>query len=162
MMMEYLNEARQCSRLIHPNIARLYQFGEKPAPWITMEYLAKGTLTRRIGRLSIPEALRIGISLADALAFGRTLRLTHRSICPDNVLFDEKETPKLINWRIGAITQKLHKNLSLENHVTAYYPPEKIASGMGTIDWLTDIYQLGALLYEMLTAQPAFPGKGKD
>jgi eukaryotic-like serine/threonine-protein kinase len=161
LITEFLNEVKQCCKLIHPSIVKVFQYGENPTPWMSMEYMPKGTLTRRIGRLSIPESLHIGIKLIDALAYARTLHLAHRYITPDNVLFDAKDVPKLTNWRIASITQKLYKNTSLSETVNAYYPPEKLRSGLGGSDWLSDIYQIGVLLYEMLTGKPPFQEKGE-
>jgi tetratricopeptide (TPR) repeat protein len=162
LVSEFMNEIKQCSKLSHPNILRIFQSGESPTPWIAMEYLAKGTLSRRIGRLSLTESLQIALKLADALSYAKTLRLMHRSITSDNVLFDEKDVPRLINWRIGTITQKLRKNSPAADSINAYYAPERVTGGYGGGDWLSDIYQYGVLLYEMLTGKPPFEGKGEE
>jgi tetratricopeptide (TPR) repeat protein len=159
---QFLNETKLCSRLIHPNIIKIFQYGESPAPWVSMEYMPQGSLSRKIGKLNIADALQIAMKIVDALAFARSMRINHRNIHPDNVLFDAKDTPKLTNWRTSAITQKLCLNNNLTEIVTAYYPPEKLFSGFGTLDWLSDIYQFGVLFYEMLTGNLPFPGKGNE
>jgi tetratricopeptide (TPR) repeat protein len=158
---EFLQEIKQTSKLMHPNIIRILQYGEQPAPWIALEYMAKGTLKRRIGRLSIAEALQISIRLADALAYARNFRLAHRWITPDNIFFDERDTPKLANWRTKPVTLKLCKNTPRDN-VTPYDPPEKLIEGVWATDFLADIYQLGAVLYEMLTGKPPFQTQGDE
>jgi hypothetical protein len=159
---QFLNETKLCSRLIHPNIIKIFQYGESPAPWLSMEYMPQGSLSRKIGKLNIADALQIAMKIVDALAFARSMRINHRNIHPDNVLFDAEDTPKLINWRTSTITQKLCLNNNLTKIVTAYYPPEKLFSGLGTLDWLSDIYQFGVLFYEMLTGNLPFPGKGNE
>jgi tetratricopeptide (TPR) repeat protein len=159
---EFLNETKQCSRLIHPNIIKMYQYGDQPAPWVSMEYMSKGTLTRRLGKININESMQIAIKITDALAFARTMRITHRNVHPDNILFDANDVPKLTNWRTSSITQKLHKNSALSDIVNVYYPPEKLSPGLGGIDWLSDVYQLGVLLYEMLSGNPPYSGKGEE
>ena len=162
LILEFMNELKQATRLVHPHIVKIYQYGESPTPWLAMEYMTQGTLARKIGRLTLAEALEIGLKLAGALAFARSLRLSHRFISAENVLFDEKETPKLTNFRIGPIMQKLRKTLPLAETVTTYYPPEKLIAGLGGVDWQTDIYQFGVLLYEMLTGKAPFSGKGEE
>jgi tetratricopeptide (TPR) repeat protein len=159
---EYLNEIKQTARLVHPNIVKIYQFGETPLVWISTEYMSKGTLGNRIAHLSIPEALKISVLLADALFYGRMNRLAHRWVTPDNIFFDDQDVPKLANWRTAAITQKLHKKSNLNELVTPYYPPEKVSSGMGGLDFFSDIYQLGTVMYEMLTGQPVFSERGES
>jgi serine/threonine protein kinase len=161
LVSEFLNEIKQTSKLVHPNIVKVFQFGEQPSPWISLEYMPKGVLTKRIDRLTIPEALKIAILITDALYYGRMNRLAHRWVTPDNIYFDDHDIPKLSNWRIGSITQKLHKETNLVEVVTAYYPPEKISSGLGGLDFFSDIYQMGAILYEMLTSKAIFNEKGE-
>jgi tetratricopeptide (TPR) repeat protein len=157
---EFMNELKQTSKLIHPNIVKVHQFGEQPTAWMTMEYMSKGTLTRRIEHLAVRDALKIAILIADALYYGRMNRLAHCWVTPDNIFFDDQDIPKLANWRIGSITQKLHKSNNISEIVTAYYPPEKISSGLGGLDFFSDIYQLGAILFEMLTGKPIFSETG--
>jgi len=99
--------------------------------------------------------------ITDALYYGRMNRLAHRWVTPDNIYFDDHDIPKLANWRIGSITQKLQKNTNPAEVVTPYHPPEKVAQGLGGLDFFSDIYQVGAVLYEMLTGKPVFTDKGE-
>ncbi|HSW57235.1 MAG TPA: protein kinase, partial [Dehalococcoidales bacterium] len=127
----------------------------------SMEYMSKGTLTRRLNNLSIIDALKTAVLVTDALYYGRMNRLAHRWVTPDNIYFDDNEIPKLGNWRTASITQKLYKNPNLNDIVTVYYPPEKVASGQGGLDYFSDIYQMGAVLFTMLTGKPIFNETGE-
>jgi tetratricopeptide (TPR) repeat protein len=158
---EYINEIKQCSRLSHPNIIRYIDFGESPYPWVIMEYMPNGTLTRKIGKLSIKESLDIFKNLLDALAYAKSVRMTHRGINPDNIIFDERDNPKFTNFRTSFITQRL-LNKSIENIVTPYFPPEQISPKLGSLDWTSDLYQLSAVLFTMIAGYPPFRGSGKE
>ncbi len=161
LVSEFLNEIKQTSKLVHRNIVRVYQFGEQPVPWLSMEYMSKGTLAKRLYHLSIPDALKIAILITDALYYGRMNRLAHRWVTPDNIYFDDRDMPKLANWRIGPITQKLHQSNNILKNVSAYYPPEKVTSGLGGLDFFSDLYQMGAILYTMLTRKLVFSETGE-
>jgi tetratricopeptide (TPR) repeat protein len=157
-MKELITEIKLWNRLQHPNIVRCLQYGEQPKLWISLEYMAKGTLTKRIGQLSVIQSLQIASQLVDAVAYAKRLSAIHRFICTDNVLFDENQVPKITNWRITNITRKMIIN----KMVFPYQAPEQVCTDFGGAGHHTDIYQLGVILFEMLTGEPPFTKKDDE
>lgn len=156
---DFLREAELWSKLVHSYIVKVYKFGAKPYPWIAMEYMEGGSLRARIGRLSVEDSLEIGIKLTKVLFHTHHLGVIHRDIKPENVLFDTEGNPKLTDWGLGKVLLEASATLSGFRGTLSYSAPEQLASAQfGQVDWRTDIYQLGALLYEMLTGQWHFRG----
>jgi tetratricopeptide (TPR) repeat protein len=158
---EFLREVKQWSKLKHPNIVRVHHYGDNPSPWMAMEYMEGGPLRRRIGKLSVMEPLQIGISLADALSYAGSLLVIHQDVRPENVLLDNRGVPKLTNWRMKGIKLKLSERTARLKEISAYSAPEAVSLEFGGIDQRTDIYQLGVVLYEMLTGKTPFQGEGE-
>ena len=160
---DFLKAADEWSRLNHPGIVRVLQFGEDPFPWVALEYKDKGPLTKHIGRTSTAEALRIAVGLADALIYSRQMHITHRFINPSNVLISGMDGAKLTNWRVAAVTDKLSLSRSDgEKEFLAYSAPEQVDARLGGSDWSTDVYQFGMLLYHMLARRLPSAGSGED
>lgn len=155
----FLQEAELWSRLSHPNIVEVYEFGTKPYPWIAVEYMEGGSLRLRIGYLTLEESLDIAVKLCDALYYTHHLGIIHRDIKPENVLSDNERNPKLADWGLG----KMMIDLSMRSGSsgTPYYSsPEQVnPAKFGDVGWWTDIYQCGAVLYEMITGKLPFEGQ---
>ncbi|MCX6000534.1 MAG: serine/threonine-protein kinase, partial [Chloroflexi bacterium] len=158
LAMQFLREVRLWGKLSHPNIVRLFEWGDKPFPWMAMEYMEKGTLRKKLNSLSMMESLQIATRLAEALSYAKGAGVTHRDIKPENVLFDHDNNPKLSDWRLAGILPKSSEDGPKSGRVSAYSPPERLSTDFGAADWRTDIYQLGVLLYEMVTGKPPFTG----
>ena len=156
----FLQEAELWSRLRHPNIVEIVEYGTKPYPWIAMEYMENGSLRQRIGHLKLKEALDIATQLCDSLYYSHHLGVIHRDIKPENVLFNKQDKPKLADWGLG----KMMLDLSMHSGYTgtpAYSSPEQVKPAeFGEVGWWTDIYQCGAIVYEMVTGQ--LPCRGKS
>jgi len=149
---ELVSEISLWGRLKHPNIVRVYQYGDQPGLWLSLEYMAKGSLTQRIGQLNVVQSLKIAAQLTDALIYAKKMSATHRYLSSDNILFDENQVPKITNWRIANVTRKMAK----KKDIYAYMAPEQVSTGFGGADWRTDIYQMGILLFQMLTGDLPF------
>lgn len=157
---DFLKEAELWSKLNHPHIIKVYEYGAKPYPWIAMEYMEGGSLRGRIGKLSLEESADIGVKLTQALFYAHHLGVIHRDIKPENVLFDQENTPKLTDWGLGKVLLEASRSISGFKGTLAYSAPEQLSSSeFGETDWRTDIYQLGAMLYEMLTGELLFGGE---
>jgi serine/threonine protein kinase len=167
-------EARAISSLNHPNICALYDIGtHNGIDFLVMEYLEGQTLADRLqkGALPIEQVLKIGIEIADALDKAHRQRIVHRDLKPGNIMLT-KSGAKLMDFGLakpaqaafiasaGVGTPTLSNRLTVEGTIVRtfqYMAPEQL-EGKDT-DPRSDIFGLGAVLYEMATGQPAFQGK---
>jgi|GEM_PF-2587722 len=155
----FIHEAELWARLHHPNIVEVFDYGEKPFPWLCMEYMEKGSLRQRIGHLALKDALDIAIQLCDALYESHHLGVIHRDIKPANVMFDSEDKPKLADWGLGKMMLEVTQETQYEG-TPAYSSPEQVKPDeFGGVGWWTDIYQVGALIYQMVTGELPFKGQ---
>ena len=142
----------------HDHIVRLYDSGTVPTSWLALEYMDGGTLADRIEYLSVKELLWIGNRIADAVFHAHRHMGAHHDITPHNILFRETPTdgpdwPKLADW--GLAEFGLEDRKTVDAFSQAYAAPEQLdMDGYGEPNQATDIYQLGAVLYEALTGEP--------
>ncbi len=154
---EFLKEAELWMKLDHPHIVKPYEYGAKPYPWIAMELMEGGSLRAKVGRLPLHQSLKIGIGVAQALFYAHHHGVVHRDIKPENILFDRQNTPKITDWGLAKALLEESKTFSGFKGTLIYCAPEQVSSSeFGTVDWRTDIYQFGVLLWEMLTGQRPF------
>ncbi|HLE57355.1 MAG TPA: protein kinase, partial [Rhodothermia bacterium] len=165
----FQREAKTISQLSYPNICPLFDVGEQEGlDFLVMEYLEGETLADKKGPLPIPQVLKIGIQIAEALAAAHRQGIVHRDLKPGNVMITKSGTVKLVDFglakEVGAIATKTRgsdeKPLTDEGVIVgtlAYMAPEQIERGEA--DARTDIFALGAMLYEMLTGKSAFAAK---
>lgn len=154
--------------LNHPHIARLFDAGERADGrlYFVMEYLRGATLTRYCDEHSLDLATRLKLFLAvcDAVRYAHGQLVLHRDIKPANVMVDEHGEPKLIDFGIAKpITLDAEQAVNTATAQRFFSPlnvaPEQLrGERMGVA---CDVYQLGALLYELLCGQPIFDLEGK-
>jgi eukaryotic-like serine/threonine-protein kinase len=170
-------EAKAISKLSHPHICTLHDIGHQDGvDFLVMELVEGETLDQRLtkGSLLPPEqTLRIAAQIAGALAKAHKLGIVHRDLKPSNVMLT-KTGAKLMDFGLAkefspaplpdaltAMTAEQSK-LTAEGTIVGtfqYMAPEQL-EGKDT-DGRTDIFALGALVYEMATGQPAFTGKSR-
>jgi serine/threonine protein kinase/HAMP domain-containing protein len=158
----FQREAQSAGAISHPNIVTIYDVGRVDGtPYITMEFLNEKTLADVIAsgeRLSHKRILSIGIQLALALDHAHSRGVIHRDIKPDNVLvLNNGENVKLTDFGIARLegvddAQRTHVGTVLGT--PRYMSPEQ-ALGRGG-DGRSDLFSLGAILYELLTGRRAF------
>jgi serine/threonine protein kinase len=166
-------EARAASALNHPNIVHIYDVGvaasEAGAHYVVMEHVEGETLRRRLagGSLPIPDVLDLGAQLADGLAKAHRAGIVHRDLKPENLMVTPDGLLKILDFglakRVVAPLGDLAARETLSRHGTQagmllgtleYMSPEQ-ASGR-TVDYRTDQFSLGLILYEMATGRPPF------
>ena len=156
-----ISEARAASRLDHPNICTIYDIGETPDGrlYLAMAYYEGRTLADRLlgGPLPAEEALAITAQIARAIGHAHEAGVIHRDIKPSNVLLTSRGEVKVLDFGLakqGALSIT-EPGIRLG---TVYYASPEQARGK-EVDARTDLWSLGATLYEMLTGRPPFPGE---
>ena len=165
----FLREVEIAARLNHPHILSLYDSGQASLPdapavlYYVMPFVEGESLASRIARegaLPIPEALRIAREVAEALAYAHKRGVVHRDVKPANILLSEGHAlvadfgiARAAGGDGNAITQT-----GLAIGTPQYMSPEQ-ATGDRSVDARTDVYALGAVLYEMITGEPPFTGR---
>jgi serine/threonine protein kinase len=163
----YLEDARASAALSHPNIAAVYEVGSDQGQlFVVSEYVPGDTLKTVIAghALNPRNALDHGIQLADALAEAHAGGVIHRDIRPDNIIITPKGNAKFLDFGLGAWTGSgtarsearaaLATDTGTAPEAVAYMSPEQVL-GERT-DQRTDLFSLGAVVFEMFTGKPPF------
>jgi tRNA A-37 threonylcarbamoyl transferase component Bud32 len=163
--LRFLREGRAAAAVEHPHVMTIHQVGEEnDLPFIVMQRLEGRTLTQyheSVGRLSLPEVLRIGREAAEGLAAAHRLGLVHRDIKPDNIfLAGPTRQVKIIDFGLARDAAEDGAKLTVDGAVVgtpAYMSPERISEQ--EIDARGDVFGLGVILYELLSNRLPFEGK---
>jgi serine/threonine-protein kinase len=149
----FVREARAAARLSHPNVVTVYDVGEdKGRPYLVMECVDGGTLDGR-GPVPPDEAVALALQAAHGLAHAHDLGLVHRDVKPGNLLLRKDGTVKVADFGIAraADDSRLTQAGTILGTIR-YLAPEQAAGAEATP--ATDVYALGAVLYELLTGRP--------
>ena len=166
-MVRFLREARLAGRIHHPHLVAVHDVGRDPATslnYMVMEYLPGGSvagLLARNGPLPEANALRIVTQVAGALAQAERYGMVHRDVKPDNILFDENGEAKLSDLGIAKADLDGHAKTLTQTAAVfgtpVYMSPEQVRD-TGKVDIRADIYSLGVVFYEMLSAKRPYSG----
>jgi serine/threonine-protein kinase len=152
-------EAQTIAALEHPAIVPVYDFGEDNGqPYIVMRLMPGGSLADRMqaGPLPLAEIARIFTRLAPALDEAHAHGIVHRDLKPGNILFDQRGDPYLSDFGIAKLTEASAAFTgSAVIGTPAYMSPEQ-AKGERHIDGRSDVYSLGAILFQLLTGQTPY------
>jgi len=156
----FVHEAQAAAALDHINICTIYEIDEADGQtFIAMAYVPGQSLKEKIesGPMELKEALDIAIQIADGLQEAHAKEIVHRDIKPANVMVNEKGQAKIMDFGLAKLSgrTKLTKTSTTLGTV-AYMSPEQ---GRGQkVDYRSDIWSFGVILYEMFTGQMPFPG----
>lgn len=170
---KFLAEARATSALRSPHIAAIYDIGEHDgAMYLVMEYVEGELLSEMLkrGPLQIREAMDLTVQIADALSEAHSLSIVHCDVKASNLMVNERGTIKLLDFGIAAATSAKEAEpddrtkpvgqqtaVGVVTGTVSYMSPEQ-AIGRA-LDRRSDIFSLGVVLYEMLTAHLPFEGE---
>ncbi|MBI2900495.1 MAG: protein kinase [Planctomycetes bacterium] len=154
----FVREAQLSAKLVHPNIVQVYDAGEEQdRHYIVMEYVPGRSLKEAMakGPMAPREALRIALIVARALQFAHEQGVVHRDVKPSNILLDAKGTPRLLDFGLAKSVEERGFTASGEMLGTpSYMSPEQARGEIDRLDGRSDVYSLGAVLYEMLAGRP--------
>jgi len=159
----FQREARAASRLNHPSVVQVYDIGtEGELHFIVMEFVDGWSLDKLIGSpgLTVDYTLRLLVHVARALHAAHEAGIVHRDIKPSNILIHRTGLPKLADF---GLAKSLHDGPTLSRSgdilgTPRYMSPEQVLLSPKDVDTRTDIYSLGAVMYEMLTGKPPVDG----
>ncbi len=168
----FFQEARAVNRIRHRNIVDVTDFVELDGgtTFIIMELLEGESLSKLMrtpGALDATRALNILIQICDGLAAAHDVRIVHRDLKPDNVVVtrtsDSGDLVKLLDFGVAKLLQQQEEDVGLKTAAgsvigtPAFMSPEQ-AGGL-SVDARSDVYSLGAIMYEMFTGQPVFKAR---
>ncbi len=161
----FAQEARLQAKIDHPNVCKVYEVGEVDGKhFIAMQFIAGKTLRDAAKELKLEEKLRIIKQVAEALHSAHKEGLIHRDIKPTNIMVVKNEEgiwqPYILDF--GLAREQETAGLTLSGIVVGtphYMAPEQARGDTTHLDRRTDVYGLGATLYELLSGRTPYPGK---
>jgi predicted ATPase len=169
-LLRFEQEARSASALNHPNIVTIYELGQvNGTRFIAMELVVGETVREQLANGPVPfrKAVAIGAQIADALAQAHATGIVHRDLKPENLIVSGEATAKILDFGLAKLlsvapTQDSDASTSITQQgmvmgTVGYMSPEQ-ATG-GEVDFRSDQFSFGSVLYEMVTGCPAFRKK---
>lgn len=157
----FRTEAQSAGRLHHPHIVPVYEVGETAGqPYFTMQYVEGQTLARRLadGPMRPREAAALLAPICQAIQVAHDFGILHRDMKPSNILIDRQGRPLVTDFglakRVTGDPQLTRSGAILGT--PSYMAPEQAAGSRGEIGPASDVFSLGAILYQMLTGRPPF------
>ncbi len=158
----FYTEAQAVAHLQHPNIVQIYEVGEREElPYFSLEYVEGGSLAQKCAGKPLPDAdaARMVELLARAMHHAHEHNIVHRDLKPANVLLTADGAPKITDF---GLAKRLEGDSSSQTRsgsilgTPSYMAPEQALGEVHQIGPLTDVWALGAILYELVTGRPPF------
>jgi serine/threonine protein kinase len=160
----FFREAAAAGSLSHPNIVTILDVGEDEGlPFIAMEYVQGETFTEVLGLrppLSVLRKLQLVEEVCAGLAHAHEAGIVHRDIKPTNLMVSSEGIVKILDFGIAKLSSLAITLFGLNVGNFNYMAPEQVRGE--TVDARADIFAVGAVLYELLTHRPAFPGNASS
>jgi TolB-like protein/tRNA A-37 threonylcarbamoyl transferase component Bud32/Tfp pilus assembly protein PilF len=159
----FRREAEAAASLDHPSIVPIYEVGERDGQcYFSMKFVEGGQLDEVVRRtpMSIRQAAQLIAKVARTVHYAHEHGILHRDIKPGNILLDQKGEPHLTDFGLARL-------IETESTVTrtmevlgtpSYMAPEQAVGSNSVVSSVTDVYGLGAVLYQLLTGHPPFAG----
>jgi serine/threonine protein kinase len=163
----FRREARAVARVVHPRIMQIYDIGEQDdLIFLALEYVGGGSLSSRLrneGPMSLEAAARLVQGLAQAVQAAHEQGVIHRDLKPSNILMTEDGQAKIADFGLAlpAFQIEADEVATIAGQpigTPSYMAPEQVRGDRERIEATTDVYGLGAILYECLTQRRPFQG----
>ncbi|MDJ0838357.1 MAG: protein kinase [Acidobacteriota bacterium] len=158
----FTREARALAKIKHPNIVTVYEIGEEPQYYFTMDFIEGENLSQLIREKpgDPVEMGRLCARIASALVAAHEKGIVHRDLKPSNIMVDASNSPHLMDFGLAKLDNESEQITRTGDLLGTpeYMAPEQVDPAYGEVDALSDIYSLGVILFELVTGKPPFSG----
>ena len=161
-LLRFIAEARAVAHLQHPGIVQIFDIGEHEGlPYFSLEFVDGQDLHKDLNGLprDPKRSAELVEQLCIAMQYAHDHRILHRDLKPANVLLDKNGKPKITDFGLAKIVDPDASGATSDGTIMgspSYMPPEQARGDMSSVTPRSDLYSLGAILYQMLTARPPF------
>jgi serine/threonine-protein kinase len=162
LLRRFIQEARAQARVVHENVCRVYEAGHADGePYIVMQLIHGAPLSRVRAELTLEEGVRLMRDVAAAVHEAHRLGLIHRDLKPGNILVETAEDgarkPYVMDFGLAReVSERGQTQTGAVVGTPAYMPPEQALGDVRAMDRRSDVYSLGATLYDVIAGQPPF------